>query len=54
MKQSSPFQQCKLTRQNSENAEKWMGRLRIVATGCSCPESDMQLEEQLIHGLVYY
>ena len=40
-----------LCRQDGENAEEWMGRLRVVAAECNYKELDCQLKEQFIHGL---
>ena len=34
-----------------ENAEAWMGRLRVAASECNYKECDRQLKEQFIHGL---
>ena len=34
MRQSNPSKYCKLNRHKSENAEEWMGRLRIAITEC--------------------
>ena len=39
----------KLSRQSGENAEEWMGRLRLAAIECNCKEIDRQLKEQFIH-----
>ena len=44
------LQYCRLTRQNSENAGKLEGRLRITATECNYQEIDRLLKEQFIHG----
>ena len=41
----------KLCRSDNENAEQWMGRLRIKAAECNYQELDRQLKEQCIHGL---
>ena len=40
----------KLSRQDGENAEEWMGRLRLSAIECNYKETD-KLKEQFIHGL---
>ena len=42
---------CKLSRQNGENAEEWMGKLCLSTVECSYKELDGQLKEQFIHGL---
>ena len=42
---------CKLSRQNGENAEEWMGRFWLLAIECHYKELDGQLKEQFIHGL---
>ena len=44
-----PF--CKLARKPDENAEEWMGRLRMSTTECNYKEIDKQLNEQCTHGL---
>ena len=41
----------KLCRSEDENADEWMGRLRVVAVECNYKEIDHQLKEQFIHGL---
>ena len=41
----------KLHRQMNENAEEWMGRLRLAAIECNYKEIDRQLMDQFIHGL---
>ena len=41
----------KLSRQNFENAEEWMGRLRLAAVDYNYKERERQLKEQFIHGL---
>ena len=46
-----PLQFCKLSRQNGENSEEWMGRLSLAAIECKYKEIDRQLKEQFIHGL---
>ena len=43
------LQYCIFSRQNIENAEEWMGRLRIAAEECNYKK--MWLKEQFIHGL---
>ena len=40
-----------LCRQDGENTEEWMGRLRVAVAECSYKELDCQLKEQFIHGL---
>ena len=40
-----------LCRHDGENAEGWMGRLRVAAAECNYKELDCQLKEQFIHGL---
>ena len=40
-----------LCRHDGENAEEWMGRLRVVVAECNYKELDHQLQEQFIHGL---
>ena len=40
-----------LCRYEGENADEWMGRLRVVVAECSYKEIDHQLKEQFIHGL---
>ena len=46
------LQLCKLSRQNGENAEKWIGRLQLSAIDCNYKELDRQLKEQFIHSLL--
>ena len=41
----------KLYRNDGENVEEWMGRLRVIAIECNYQEVDRQLKEQFIHGL---
>ena len=41
----------KLSRENEENAEEWMGRLWLLVIECNYKELDIQLKEQFIHGL---
>ena len=41
----------KVSRQNGENAEEWMGRLWLSAIECNYKELSRQLKEQFIHGL---
>ena len=41
----------KLSRQNGENTEEWMGTLWQLATECNYKELDRQLKEQFIHAL---
>ena len=41
----------KLCRNERQNVEEWMGRLRHAAAGCSYQELDRQLKEQFISGL---
>ena len=45
------LQFCKLSRQNRENAEEWMGRLRLAAIDCNYRKIYRHLKEQCIHGL---
>ena len=45
------LQFSKLSRQSRENAEKWMGRLRLAALECYYKEIDRQLKAKFIHGL---
>ena len=40
-----------MSRQNGENGEEWMGRLRIAVAQCNYKEWDRQLKQQFIHGL---
>ena len=42
----------KLCRLDGENAEAWMGGLRVAASKCNYKECDRQMKEQFIHGLV--
>ena len=42
-----------LCRHDGENAEEWMGRLRVVVAECNYKELHHQLKEQFIHGLNY-
>ena len=42
---------CQLGRQTNENAEEWMGRLRLAAIECNYNDLDRHLKEQFIHGL---
>ena len=41
----------KLSRQDGESAEEFLGRLRSSTVECNCQEVDRQLKEQFIHGL---
>ena len=41
----------KLNKQSGENAEDWMGRLRLAAIECNYKEIHRQLNEQFIHSL---
>ena len=41
----------KLSRQAKENAEEWMGRLRLEVVECNYREVDRQLKEQFIDRL---
>ena len=41
----------KLTRQNEENAEEWIGRLQISGIESNYKELNRQLKEQYIHSL---
>ena len=41
----------KLSRQIKENAEDWMGRLKLALVECNYREVDRQLKEQFIHRL---
>ena len=45
------IQCCKLSREDGEDAEEWIGRLRIAVAECNYKEIDLQLKEQLIHSL---
>ena len=45
------LQYRKLCRLDGENAEAWMGRLRVAASECNYKECDRQLKEQFINGL---
>ena len=45
------LQSFKLIRQTKENAEEWMGRLRLAAVEYNYREVDRQLKQQFIHGL---
>ena len=38
------FQYCKLIREQSENAEEWMGHCRIKANECEYKEEDRRLK----------
>ena len=38
----------KLNRQTGENAEEWMGRLRLAAIECNYKEINRQLKEQFM------
>ena len=40
-----------LSRQMKENAEEWMGRLRLAVVECNYSEVNRQLKEQFIHRL---
>ena len=46
-----PLQFHKSGRQMNENAEDWMGRLRLAPVECNYKEIDRQLKEKFIHGL---
>ena len=50
-KTTKSLQLWKLSRQNGENAEEWMGRLWLAVIECNYKEIDRQLREQFIHGL---
>ena len=45
------LQHCKLTREQNENVEEWMGYLRFKANECSYKEKDRRLKEQFINGV---
>ena len=45
------MQYCKLTREQNENAEEWMGRIRLKVIECSFKERDRRLKEQFINGI---
>ena len=45
------LQFCKLSRQNGENAEEWMGRLWLSVIECNYKQLNRKLKEQFIHGL---
>ena len=49
MKPIKSLQFPKLGRHKNENAEEWMGRLRLAAVECNYMEIDRQLKEQFIH-----
>ena len=44
---------CKLKRERNENAEGWMGHLRIKANECGYKDKDRKLKEQFINGINY-
>ena len=46
---TKPLQFQKLVSQVNENAEEWMGRLRLTAVECNYKELNRQLKEQFIH-----
>ena len=50
-KTTKALQFRKLCRNDGENAEKWMERLRLVAVERNYQELDRQLKEQFIHGI---
>ena len=41
----------KLGRHMNENAEEWVGRVRLTVVECNYKEIDWQLKEQFIHRL---
>ena len=41
----------KLCRNDGENVEEWIGRLRLTVAECNYQELDRQLKEQFVHGL---
>ena len=41
----------KLSRKTKENAEEWMGRLRLAAVECNYREVDRQLKKQFMYRL---
>ena len=41
------LQFCTLSRQSGENAEEWMGRIRLAAIECNYKEIDTQLKKNL-------
>ena len=45
------LQFTKLCRNDGENAEEWMRRLRLMAVECNYQELDRKLKEQFIHWL---
>ena len=45
------LQFCKLSRQDDESTEEWIGRLQLSAVECNYQELNRQLKEQFIHGL---
>ena len=45
------LQYCKLVKEQSENAEEWMGHLRIKANEYRYKEKDRRLKEQFINGI---
>ena len=49
MTKSMQFRQ--LCGHDGENAEEWMGMLRVMVAECNYKELDCQLKEQFIHGL---
>ena len=51
MRQSSQCSLENLCRNDGENVEEWMGRLKVAAIKCNYHEVDRQLKEQFIHSL---
>ena len=45
------LQLCMLSWQTKENAEEWMGRLRLAVVECNYRDVDRQFKEQFVHGL---
>ena len=45
------LQFCKLSRQDGESKEEWMGRLQLSPVECNYQEINRKLKEQFIHGL---
>ena len=45
------LQFCKMKRQKSENFQKWIKRLRLVAKECKYQEIDRWVKEQFICGI---
>ena len=46
------LQYCKLSRNNDDRIEDWIGRLKVVAADCKYKETDGHLKEKNINDLM--